>query len=75
MITITPQDLLHNACHYGQKTQHWNPKMKKYIFTNQKGVHLFDLNKTAELLAELLNRIAELTKERLRRAGAKIRAE
>jgi small subunit ribosomal protein S2 len=62
MITISPQDLLANACHYGQKKSRWNPKIKPYLFGQKQGVHIFDLNKSAEKLAELLNRIAELSK-------------
>ncbi len=60
--TITPQSLFDNACLYGQKSSRWNPKMKKYLCAKKDGIHIFDLNKSAEKLAELLNRVAEVIK-------------
>jgi small subunit ribosomal protein S2 len=63
MIKITPQELLENSCIYGQKASRWNPKMKKYLFKKKEGVHLFDLNKTSEMFAYLLSRVAELSSE------------
>ena len=60
--TITPQDLMANACHIGQKSSRWNPKMKSFLFAKKDGVHVFDLNKTAEKMAQVLARVAELSK-------------
>lgn len=61
-VTITAKDLMTNACHVGQKTSRWNPKMKQYLFAKKDGVHVFDLNKSAEMMAQLLNRVSELAK-------------
>lgn len=51
---IMPKDLLsemlENSVHFGHKTTKWNPKMKKYIFGVKNGIHIFDLEKTAECL-------------------------
>jgi len=52
MKTVTIKDLFENAVHYGHKKSYWNPKMKQYIFAEKNGVHLIDLNKTAESLEE-----------------------
>jgi len=60
--TISAQNLFEHACHYGQKTSRWNPKMKQFFHGSKKGVHIFDLNQTAEFLAILLNRIEEIVK-------------
>jgi small subunit ribosomal protein S2 len=62
MAQITPQDLIDNACIYGQKSSRWNPKMKKYLAGKRSGVHVFDVNTSAEMLAKLLNRVEELAK-------------
>lgn len=42
--------MLDAAVHFGQKTQKWNPKMKKYIYGSRNGVHIIDLQKTQENL-------------------------
>lgn len=42
--------LFEAGCHFGHQVEKWNPKMKKYIFTQKGGVHIFDLEKTAAQL-------------------------
>ena len=44
-----------NALHFGHKVAHWNPKMKVYLYGAEKGVHIFDLEKTAVHLQKLLD--------------------
>ncbi|CAG0908589.1 unnamed protein product, partial [Darwinula stevensoni] len=34
--------------HYGHLKRKWNPKMLPYIFMERKGIHIIDLNRTAE---------------------------
>ncbi len=60
MANITAQEFIENACHYGQKTARWNPKMKQYIYCKKQGIHIFDANKSVKMLSELLNKISEL---------------
>lgn len=43
-------DLLNAGVHFGHMKKKWNPKMKQYIFTERKGVHIIDLNRTSECL-------------------------
>jgi small subunit ribosomal protein S2 len=52
MSKISHQDLLDAGVHYGHLRRKWNPKMLPYIFAEKKGVHVIDLNKTAEKLDE-----------------------
>lgn len=47
------QSMLENAVHIGHKREYWSPKMRNYIYGIQNGVHVFDLYKTAEKLAEV----------------------
>ena len=48
--STTVKQMMESAVHFGHKTQKWNPKMKKYIFGERTGIHIFDLEKTAECL-------------------------
>lgn len=59
---ISLEELAKNAVHFGQKTARWNPKMKQYIYGESNGVHIFDLNKTASALKEMIQKLEELAK-------------
>ena len=43
-------ELLEAGVHFGHQTQHWNPKMKQYIYGARNGIYILDLRKTTELL-------------------------
>ena len=43
-------ELLEAGVHFGHQTQHWNPKMKPYIYGARNGIYILDLRKTTELL-------------------------
>ena len=49
---VTIQDLLEAGLHFGHQTKRWNPKMKRYIFDQRKGIYIIDLAKSLELLKE-----------------------
>jgi small subunit ribosomal protein S2 len=40
------KSLLEAGVHFGHQTRRWNPKMKKYVFTERNGIHIIDLEKT-----------------------------
>lgn len=44
--------LLEAGVHFGHLKRKWNPKMAPYIFTEKKGIHVIDLNKTIVKLEE-----------------------
>jgi len=48
----TTQQLMDAGVHFGHLTRKWNPKMAEYIFMENNGIHLIDLNKTLRLLDE-----------------------
>ncbi len=56
------KQLLEAGAHFGQRTERWNPKMKKYIFGARSGVHIIDLIQTAAQLAEAEKAIYDITK-------------
>ena len=43
---LTYQELLDAGVHFGHLTRKWNPKMSEYIFMENNGIHIIDLNKT-----------------------------
>lgn len=49
---LTTQQLMDAGVHFGHLTRKWNPKMAEYIFMENNGIHLIDLNKTVKLLDE-----------------------
>jgi small subunit ribosomal protein S2 len=63
----TYKELLDAGVHYGHMKSKWNPKMQPYIFAERKGIHLIDLNKTSDQLAEAAEAIKALV-----RSGKKI---
>ncbi len=52
MAQITMKALLETGVHFGHRTQKWNPKMSRYIFTERNGIHILDLHQTLEALTE-----------------------
>jgi small subunit ribosomal protein S2 len=44
------KEMLEAAVHFGHKTQKWNPKMRRYLYGEKNGIHIFDLKKTQECL-------------------------
>ena len=44
------KQLLEAGVHFGHQTRRWNPKMKKYIFTERNGIYIIDLQKTVKLV-------------------------
>ena len=46
------RDLLEAGVHFGHQTRRWNPKMKRFIFTERGGIYIIDLTQTSELLQE-----------------------
>ena len=44
------RDLLEAGVHFGHQTRRWNPKMRRFIFTERGGIYIIDLQQTAELI-------------------------
>lgn len=61
MIKIpTLTQLLEAGVHFGHQSRRWNPKMKKYIFSTQSGIHVIDLEKTESGLKEATRVVKEI---------------
>lgn len=57
------QVMFDNFVHIGHRTHKWNPKMKKFIFGEQSGIHIINLEKTAEYLEKALFFLAKSVAE------------
>ncbi len=60
--TSLQQQLLEAGVHFGHLKKKWNPKMLPYIFAEKKGIHIIDLNKTAEGLQETAAALKSIAK-------------
>ena len=52
MAVVSMKELLESGVHFGHQTRRWNPKMKKYIFTERNGIYILDLQKTLKQIEE-----------------------
>jgi small subunit ribosomal protein S2 len=64
---LTTQDLMNAGVHFGHLTRKWNPRMAEYIFMENNGIHIIDLNKTLRNLEE-----AAFALKNIVRSGRKI---
>jgi len=46
MAVVTMRQLLESGVHFGHQTRRWNPKMKRFIFTERNGIYIIDLQQT-----------------------------
>jgi small subunit ribosomal protein S2 len=64
---ITTQELMEAGVHFGHLTRKWNPRMSEFIFMENNGIHIIDLNKTQKALEEATFAIKNIV-----RSGRKI---
>ena len=60
MAVISMKQLLEAGVHFGHQTRRWNPKMKKYIFTERNGIYIIDLQKTVKKVEEAYKYMREI---------------
>ena len=53
-------EMLQAGVHFGHQVSRWHPKMKPYIFTQRNGVHVINLEKTRQILAETLETVKKM---------------
>ncbi len=61
MNQVTIKDLLESGVHFGHQTRRWNPKMKKFIFTERNGIYIIDLQKTLANLQKAADAVREMS--------------
>ena len=60
MAVVSMKQLLEAGVHFGHQTRRWNPKMKKYIFTERNGIYIIDLQKTVKKLDKYLGGVKNM---------------
>ncbi|MDI9931311.1 30S ribosomal protein S2 [Rhodococcus sp. IEGM 1354] len=65
MAVVTMKQLLDSGTHFGHQTRRWNPKMKRFIFTDRNGIYIIDLQQTLTFI----DRAYEFVKETVAHGG------
>jgi len=65
MAVVTMRQLLESGVHFGHQTRRWNPKMKRFIFTERNGIYIIDLHQTLSYI----DRAFEFVKETVAHGG------
>jgi small subunit ribosomal protein S2 len=66
MAVVTMKEMLDSGVHFGHQTRRWNPKMKRYIFTERNGIYIIDLQQTLTYV----DRAYEFVKETVAHGGS-----
>jgi small subunit ribosomal protein S2 len=65
MAVVSMKQLLDSGAHFGHQTRRWNPKMKRFIFTERNGIYIIDLQQTLNYI----ERAYEFIKETVAHGG------
>jgi small subunit ribosomal protein S2 len=60
MAVASMRELLEAGVHFGHQTRRWNPKMRRFIFTERSGIYIIDLTQTSERLDEAAQYVRNL---------------
>ena len=63
MSVVSMKKLLEAGVHFGHQTRRWNPKMKKFIFTERNGIYIIDLAKTSNQVDKAYEVIKDIASE------------
>ena len=59
MAVVTMRQLLESGVHFGHQTRRWNPKMKRFIFTERNGIYIIDLQQSLSFIDRAFDFIKE----------------
>lgn len=59
MAVVTMRELLDAGVHFGHQTRRWNPKMRRFIFTDRNGIYIIDLQQTLTYIDEAYEFVKE----------------
>ena len=62
MARATFEELLEAGVHFGHLKRKWNPYMSPYIFSEKRGIHIIDLNKTVAQLDQACAALKQIAK-------------
>lgn len=52
MAVVTMKSLLEAGVHFGHQVKRWDPRMKRFIFSERNGIHIIDLQKTIQAIKD-----------------------
>ncbi len=59
MAVVTMRELLDAGVHFGHQTRRWNPKMRRFIFTERNGIYIIDLQQTLTYIDQAFEFVKE----------------
>lgn len=63
---VTMKQLLESGVHFGHQTRRWNPKMRRFIFTERNGIYIIDLQQSLSYI----DRAYDFVKETVAHGGS-----
>ncbi|MCR4428883.1 MAG: 30S ribosomal protein S2 [Caldiserica bacterium] len=63
MAVVSMKSLLEAGVHFGHQTRRWNPKMRRFIFTERNGIYIIDLQLTVQKLEEAYAFVKEVVSQ------------
>jgi small subunit ribosomal protein S2 len=66
MAVVTMRQLLESGVHFGHQTRRWNPKMRRFIFTERNGIYIIDLQQSLGYI----DRAYEYVRDTVARGGS-----
>ncbi len=66
MAVVTMKQLLDSGVHFGHQTRRWNPKMKRFIFTERNGIYIIDIQQSLSYI----DRAYEFIRETVAHGGS-----
>ena len=60
---LTMKSLLEAGVHFGHQTRRWDPRMKRYIFTQRNGIHIIDLQQTLGMINDAYRAMVQVAAE------------
>jgi small subunit ribosomal protein S2 len=58
-LPLSLRALLDAGVHFGHQTKRWNPKMRPFIYGARNGIHIIDLDQTAQLFRRAYEKIVD----------------
>lgn len=63
MSKLAIKEMFESAVHIGHRSRKWDPRMKKFLYGELEGIHVINLEKTAEYLENALKFLSKLASE------------
>jgi small subunit ribosomal protein S2 len=54
------RELFEAGVHFGHQTKRWNPKMRQFIYGSRSGIHIVDLDQTAQLFKRAFDFVSDI---------------